>query len=1052
MCFLLASQLQIMKRTSSLITLLLLSVQVIFGTNYKTINSGKWGDEAVWSPSGIPTGDDSVLISHEIEVEDYTQTVEGILFISATGKLDILTDLIISRQLVNNGILTSPLMGIKADAGYTSSGITKISTRTIIEGKYNNTCEAQDEHYDIEIRDDGIFNHAGIVLVNNKFVMKGIWNGQLGYLKVGQTFDVTGAVNDASIVCHSSAPSTDAKFDDFIFSCAVKYTIADGIFESPTVWDNGTSPTSANLLLIRNDVSINNNYEIIAGNALIINNCGKLSTENSNNALISNKGLFVNIGTITGEVSFTGEASSISKNLGYMEIDSLVINDATFDNEEEMLIKKDFTNTGTLINRKNLSTGNFTNGKTGDRIDTLINTVCAQIIVTGNFINNDYLLNNGYIEINDDGNNNGNFTNENIIQGISGYIQAENQLTNTNSLLGLLTTTQRVCSVNNLLNLGGLLWQNSCGSPNQRATIDIAPFPNRKLCPPFVISPDIDGPSVSYFWEETGSNETSLVVTESGTYNLTVTTDDQCETFASFDIIFTPNEFRTVDTVLCSSDSLKINNKYIRTSGKYTDTTLSTSTNFCRLITTYNVSISQTPDPEFKATGDGCAKQTLEAVDITNLSRWSTNELTKSIEITISQNITHYIKNENGCTDSLTKLIQVLVVPDLSFQIGDTSVCDSILLKPLLDGNGSNQLTWNVANTNPSELNVTQSGKFVVNHKAANSCTVTDTIDVIIIKTPQINLSNTYDECEPLDLSQDQPGTFVWTDLDEGISIGSKQTITLGETSLYSLEINNQGCTTTHTFEVTIHPSPELITTETTVCGNSTLLLEAQNADDYTWSTTSSSALIEDAFAPSTEVTISETTTVQLVMSNSLCGSQTETLQIDFVEKPALIVSPSVDSIAAGETVVLQASGASNYSWSPSATLSDATQSETEARPLTTTTYTVTGFNGPNCSESVDITIFVNDEFEVFIPNTFTPNDDGTNDVLFVRQNGLESLQFVVFNKWGNKIFETNSDETGWDGTYNSTDQPTDTYIYELIATTAAGTEVKKSGEFQLVR
>jgi gliding motility-associated-like protein len=69
----------------------------------------------------------------------------------------------------------------------------------------------------------------------------------------------------------------------------------------------------------------------------------------------------------------------------------------------------------------------------------------------------------------------------------------------------------------------------------------------------------------------------------------------------------------------------------------------------------------------------------------------------------------------------------------------------------------------------------------------------------------------------------------------------------------------------------------------------------------------------------------------------------------------------------------------------------------------------------------------------IFIPNAFSPNNDGENDTLFVRGRPIYQIEFRVFNRWGENVFYTNDLNHGWDGTYKGQKMPPDVYDYYLI-------------------
>jgi gliding motility-associated-like protein len=93
-----------------------------------------------------------------------------------------------------------------------------------------------------------------------------------------------------------------------------------------------------------------------------------------------------------------------------------------------------------------------------------------------------------------------------------------------------------------------------------------------------------------------------------------------------------------------------------------------------------------------------------------------------------------------------------------------------------------------------------------------------------------------------------------------------------------------------------------------------------------------------------------------------------------------------------------------------------------------------------------------NDATEVFIPNIFSPNNDGNNDILYVRSEGIKELEFVIYDRWGEKIFETNDATQGWDGTYKGKELSTAVFSYYVKATSYGGESVEKKGNVTLVR
>jgi gliding motility-associated-like protein len=86
------------------------------------------------------------------------------------------------------------------------------------------------------------------------------------------------------------------------------------------------------------------------------------------------------------------------------------------------------------------------------------------------------------------------------------------------------------------------------------------------------------------------------------------------------------------------------------------------------------------------------------------------------------------------------------------------------------------------------------------------------------------------------------------------------------------------------------------------------------------------------------------------------------------------------------------------------------------------------------------------------VPTGFSPNGDGANDVLYVRGAAVETLSFKVYNRWGEKVFETDDINRGWDGSFKGKQQEMEAYAWVLDATFVDGTSVHRTGNVTLLR
>lgn len=167
------------------------------------------------------------------------------------------------------------------------------------------------------------------------------------------------------------------------------------------------------------------------------------------------------------------------------------------------------------------------------------------------------------------------------------------------------------------------------------------------------------------------------------------------------------------------------------------------------------------------------------------------------------------------------------------------------------------------------------------------------------------------------------------------------------------------------------------------------------------------------------------------------------------------------DTICFGKVANLEATatGATTYtySWSPSATLTNGSISNPIAQPEESMTYTVTVTGDNLCQSTATVDVFfISDqcvEPYIFVPKAFTPNGDENNDYFIVRGVNIKDLYFVVWNRWGEKMFETEDvNSKGWDGSFNGKELTPDAYSWYVKVTCGNGSTYVKKGDVTLLK
>jgi gliding motility-associated-like protein len=175
---------------------------------------------------------------------------------------------------------------------------------------------------------------------------------------------------------------------------------------------------------------------------------------------------------------------------------------------------------------------------------------------------------------------------------------------------------------------------------------------------------------------------------------------------------------------------------------------------------------------------------------------------------------------------------------------------------------------------------------------------------------------------------------------------------------------------------------------------------------------------------------------------------------------PSLQILPGDSTIAPGATIQLgiafspySADSIKGYLWSPGTGLSCIDCPAPVASPYTNqTVYTLVVTYNQGCVDTAFIHINTNGKPPVYIPNAFTPNGNGVNDVWYVFGTGIKDIKIMVFDRWGEKVFESDNQSLGWDGTYRGQAQSPGLFIYLVKIVYLDGHQEAKQGSLTLIR
>lgn len=445
--------------------------------------------------------------------------------------------------------------------------------------------------------------------------------------------------------------------------------------------------------------------------------------------------------------------------------------------------------------------------------------------------------------------------------------------------------------------------------------------------------------------------------------------------------------------------------------------------------------------------------------------------------------ITGTVTNQFGCTTTVTSTI---MVPDLTASIPDSIVSCAGIPAALNNGGNENLVyEWSPAEflndpTSPNPFVNAPAGTnelfTVMISDSAGICSNTEMVDFLVpdeLTDLEIPADNFICEAGEVTLNAGGPGVVTVNYFDDaGLQIGSGEEISLpvsdvsGEVQMITIQyIDEFGCPTTEMVSIGNASFALTVLEEVSTCLGTPINITSQTSLDMgieysnQWTPTVD---IVDAAPDSSDITVNPPSdqTYQLVTTNEFGCSQTATAEVMVTDLSDFVISDTDrDTIFRGEFAQLTTSENDDftYLWEPAISLDDNTISNPEATPDETTTYTLTVTDGDGCTTTERITVTVltpecNKPF-IFFPNAFTPNNDGFNDIVYLRAAfSVDEVFFMIYTRWGEKVFESNSIDDGWDGRFKGEALCSDVYAYYLRVRCANGDEYTEKGNITLLK
>lgn len=372
-------------------------------------------------------------------------------------------------------------------------------------------------------------------------------------------------------------------------------------------------------------------------------------------------------------------------------------------------------------------------------------------------------------------------------------------------------------------------------------------------------------------------------------------------------------------------------------------------------------------------------------------------------------------------------------------------------------------------------ITYTDTGTYTVTLITEDSiCGLIDTAVSIISVYNQLQVSSPSDTllCQGtiLDLLANASGSgssFVWStnsafsDTLNAPITDSSLNVNISSDTVFYVQVFNAGCHETDTVVIDLENLDPIITSAVTSCEGDSALVTAVNAtpgEIYTIDWSPDADILSGDGTPNILVSPPDTVLYTVTFTSANCTAS--------ADHEVYLIPGGIGGVTAhadNDTIVVGGSTGLHvvpptgftYSWFPPTGLSDPNIPNPIATPAVTTTYIVTITAG-GCVRRDTVKIVVMDfaceDPYIFLPNAFTPNGDGINDVLYLRGNNITEAYFAVFERWGAKVFETNDMAIGWDGKVNGRDADPAVFDYYLKVTCLGGQEFFQKGNITLIR
>ena len=428
------------------------------------------------------------------------------------------------------------------------------------------------------------------------------------------------------------------------------------------------------------------------------------------------------------------------------------------------------------------------------------------------------------------------------------------------------------------------------------------------------------------------------------------------------------------------------------------------------------------------------------------------------------KNINLIVTNTNGCIDTAAQMISIVDKPPVQLLFRDSLICTPDVVQLHAQGNGSYSWTpiINIINANTPSPTVSPVSTITYYVQLDDDgCINRDSVLVRVTDHVDIKAMSDTIICQddPVQLRVESNGfQFHWSPATQFINAETKNAVCITHVpTRYEVTGRIGSCSGKDDVFVNTVPYPiARAGNDTTIChGDAAQLHGYTDGNSFGWSPLS--GLSNPTTLDPVARPISTTVYVLSASDNRGCPKPGRDTVVVNVLTKIIAYAGRDTSVVVGQPLQLQASGGLNYFWSPSIGLSANNISNPIAvytNESTNIKYRVLVFNMAGCVDSAFVHVKVfGTAPTVFVPNAFTPNSDGHNDMLKPILAGVQRIEyFKVYNKWGQLLFSTSENGRGWDGRVSGQLQVSGTYVWMVKAYDYKGSAIFQKGLVMLIR